>query len=78
MESIKKIKVAFIYKKSNNFLTGNHFDNTYFHFFMEELRKDERIIVTDFPTREIFDASILKNHFSNKKFYNPKIPNTFG
>jgi hypothetical protein len=63
MESIKKIKVAFIYKKSNNFLTGNHFDNTYFHFFMEELRKDERIIVTDFPTNEIFDASILKNNF---------------
>ena len=63
MDKIKKIKVAFIYKENNVFLLGNHFDNTYFHFFMEELRKDESIIVTDFPTKEIFDASILKNKF---------------
>ena len=63
MNNVKKIKIAFIYKENNVFLLGNHFDNTYFHFFMEELRKDESIIVTDFPTKEIFDASILKNKF---------------
>ena len=63
MSVTKKIKIAFIYKENNVFLLGNHFDNTYFHFFMEELRKDERINVTDFPTKEKFDASILKDKF---------------
>jgi len=63
MDISKKIKIAFIYKKNNVFLSGKHFDNTYFHFFMEELRKDKRITIIDFPTEEKFDASILKNKF---------------
>lgn len=59
----KKIKVAFIYRSSNVFLTGRHFDNTYYHFFMEALRRNNRIEVTDFASEEEFDAKILKNKF---------------
>lgn len=61
--SNKKIKVAFIFRKSNIFLSGNHFDNTYYHFFMNALKRNERIDVTYFPTEEVFDSNILKSKF---------------
>ena len=60
---MKKIKVAFIFKSSNIFLTGKHFDNTYFHFFMNALKRNTRLELTYFPTKQIFDASILKDKF---------------
>jgi len=60
---LKKIKVAFIFKSSNIFLTGKHFDNTYFHFFMNALKRNTRLELTYFPTKQIFDASILKDKF---------------
>jgi hypothetical protein len=63
MEMNKKIKVAFIYKKSNMFLTGNHFDNTYYHFLMRALKRNEKVDLTYFPTEERFDASVLKDKF---------------
>jgi len=75
---MKKIRVAFIYHKSNIFLSGNHFDNTYYHFFMNALKRNEEIDVTYFPTDDIFDASILKNKFDiillweNRTFGMPK------
>tara|TARA_Y100001936_G_scaffold169582_1_gene165845 strand:- start:11472 stop:12455 length:984 start_codon:yes stop_codon:yes gene_type:complete len=59
----KKIRVAFIYKKSNIFLTGKHFDNTYYHFFMNALRRNDRIVVTYFPSDNIFDTNKLKGKF---------------
>jgi hypothetical protein len=59
----EKIRVAFIYKRSNIFLTGKHFDNTYYHFFMNALRRNKEIDVTYFATEERFDASVLKNNF---------------
>jgi len=59
----KKIKVALIYKKSNIFMTGTHFDNTYYHFFMDALQRNENLEVINFPTENSFDASILKNKF---------------
>ena len=59
----KKIKVAFIYKQSNKFLTGKHFDNTYYHFFMNALRRNVRIEITYFPAEDSFDTSILKDKF---------------
>ena len=59
----KKIKVAFIFGKSNIFLSGNHFDNTYYHFFMNALKRNQRIDVTYFPTEEVFDSNILKSKF---------------
>ena len=60
---MKKIKVACIFKSSNIFLTGKHFDNTYFNFFMNALKRNTRLELTYFPTKQIFDASILKDKF---------------
>ena len=59
----KKIKVAFIYRDSNIFLSGKHFDNVYYHFFMDALSRNPNLEITNFPTRKKFDASILKNRF---------------
>ena len=39
----KKIRVCLIYHKSNIFLTGKHFDNTYYHFFITSLKKNKSI-----------------------------------
>ncbi|RZD42053.1 MAG: hypothetical protein CXT78_10030 [Thaumarchaeota archaeon] len=44
-------------------MTGTHFDNTYFHFFMDALQRNENLQVINFPTENSFDASILKNKF---------------
>jgi len=60
---MKKIKVAFIYKRSCEFLTGKHFANTYYHFFMEALRRNGRIEVSYYPSEDIFDTAILKDKF---------------
>ncbi|MGY5148952.1 MAG: glycosyltransferase [Candidatus Nitrosopumilus sp. bin_68KS] len=57
----KKIRVAFIYKKSNEFLTGKHFDNTYYNFFMKALKRNEHLEVKYFPTSDTFDAKCLKD-----------------
>jgi len=59
----KKLKVAFIYGKENIFLSGNHFDNTYYHFFMNALKRNKRIEITYFATGKSFDSSILKNKY---------------
>ncbi len=60
---MKRIRVAFIYHKNNPYLSGKHYDNTYYNFFMKALRQNEEIEVKDFPTKEIFDAAILKDKF---------------
>jgi len=59
----RKIKVAFIYRDPNIFLSGKHFDNTYYHFFINSLKRNPKIEVTNFPTGEEFDASILKDKY---------------
>ena len=59
----KKIRVAFIYKKSCEFLTGKHFANTYYHFFMHALKRNDRIEVTYFPADKFFDTASLKGKF---------------
>jgi len=56
-----KIKVAFIYKHDNVFLSGKHFDNTYYHFFINALNRNDRIEVTNYPTNEKFDINTLKD-----------------
>ena len=43
-----KIKVAFIYKASNIFMTGKHFDNNYYNFFIKALSRNNDIDVTNF------------------------------
>ena len=58
-----KLRIAFIYHKDNPFMTGNHFDNTYYHFFVTALKRNQNIDITYFPVKESFDTSILKNEF---------------
>ena len=58
-----KIKVAFIYKASNIFMTGNHFDNNYYNFFIKALSRNQKIEVTNFTEEEKFDVSKLNNKF---------------
>ena len=55
-----KIKVAFIYKPSDVFLTGNHFDNTTYYFFMEALKRNNSVEVSYFPEENLFDISKIK------------------
>ena len=75
---MKKIRVAFIFESSNVFLSGHHFDNTYYHFFMDALKRNDGLEMTYFPTKEIFDASVLKDKFDvillwqNTEFGMPK------
>jgi hypothetical protein len=57
------IRVAFIYHKSNIFLSGKHFDNTYYHFYINALKRNKDLVITYFPTDDIFDSNILKNKF---------------
>lgn len=60
---MEKIRVAFIYHESNVVLSGNHYDNTYYHFFMKALNRNEQIKVTYFATKDTFDAIVLKDKF---------------
>ena len=53
-----KIKVAFIYKKSNIFMTGKHFDNNYYNFFLKALPRNDSIEVTNLLKKKIL---MLKN-----------------
>lgn len=59
----KKINIAFIYKPSYKFLTGKHFDNTTYYFFMLALKRNSKINVTYFSEEESFNTSKLKNKF---------------
>ena len=56
-----KIKVAFIFHKDNYFLLGNHFDNTYYNFFIKALKRIHRISVKNYKTDSIFDCSKLND-----------------
>ncbi|MEM3008231.1 MAG: hypothetical protein QXY15_09275, partial [Candidatus Nitrosotenuis sp.] len=55
-----KIRVAVIYKKSYTFLSGNHFDNTSYHFFMHALPRNPDLDVSYFPSENQFDCNKLK------------------
>ena len=59
----EKIRVAFIYKPSYKFLTGKHFDNTTYYFFMLSLKKNSKLDISYFPEENEFDTSKLKNKF---------------
>ena len=63
MKILKKYKVAFVYEKSNIYLSGKHYDNVYYNFFMNALKRNESLAVTYFPTEKTFDAIQLKNKF---------------
>ena len=59
----KKIRVCLIYHKSNIFLTGKHFDNTYYHFFITSLKKNKDLELELIPTDDVFDFSKLKGKY---------------
>ena len=56
-----KVRVGVIYHKNNQFLTGNHLDNTYYNFFVKAFQRNPNIDVVYYPTDDVFDATILKN-----------------
>jgi len=58
-----KIKIAFIYRPSNPFLTGKHFDNNYYNYYMKALKRNSKIDVTYFGEEEKFDGSNLGKDF---------------
>ena len=76
-----KIKVAFIYKASNIFMTGKHFDNNYYNFFLKALPRNRNIEVTNFTEEEKFDIEKLENKFDvillwqNNEFGTPDLIN---
>ena len=59
----EKIKVAFIYKPSYKFLTGNHFDNTTYYFFMHALKRNPKLEISYFKDEEKFDVKSFGNKF---------------
>ena len=59
----KKIRVAFIYKRTSDCMTGSYFASTYFHFFNDALRRSEKLDVTYFPADNTFDTNTLKDKF---------------
>ena len=59
----KKIRVAFIYKSSNPYMSKKAWATTYYHFFMNALRRNQELDVSYFPAEKSFDTSILKNNF---------------
>lgn len=60
---MNKIKVAFIFKPSYKFLTGDHFDNTTYFFFMHALKRNPELAITYFPEEEKFDIKTLKKDY---------------
>ena len=58
-----KLRIAFIYHKENVFLSGNHFDNTYYNFFVNAFKRNPQLTVVNFPTGDKFDCVELKDDF---------------
>lgn len=59
----KKINVAFIYKKSNQLLSSRNYDTTYYHFFMNALKRNSRIDVTYLPAEKEIDIKGFKEKY---------------
>lgn len=58
-----KLNIAFIFHKNNIFLSGQHFDNTYFNFFINALKRCDKINVRFFPTENYFDIKKIGEQF---------------
>lgn len=58
-----KIRVAFIYKASNPYMSKTAWATTYYHFFMNALKRNTELDVSYFPAENSFDATKLKNNF---------------
>ena len=74
----KKIRIAFIHHKDSRFLSGSHFDNTYYNFFIKAWKRNQSMDVTYFPTDDKIDVSEFKGRFdiiflwSNDNFEMPQ------
>ena len=58
-----KIRVAFIYKASNPYMAKTAWATTYYHFFMDALKRHPELAMSYFPAENSFDATKLKNNF---------------
>ena len=61
----QKIRLAFIFHKDNIFLSGTHFDNTYYNFFIKALQRNKNFEITNIPTGDVFDCSRLHGKFDS-------------
>ena len=57
----EQIRVGLVFNKTNPFLMGDHFDNTYYNFFIKALQRNPKIKMIYFPTDDLFDATILND-----------------
>jgi len=57
----EKIRVALIFKEDYTFFNPSHFDNTTYYFFMHALKRNEKIDITYYPSKNYFDCQQLKN-----------------
>ena len=55
------IKVAFVYKPENYFLTPNHFDLNFYYFFMKRLTEHPELNVRYYPSSDSFDCKDIKD-----------------
>tara|TARA_A100001037_G_C15005849_1_gene569334 strand:+ start:55 stop:1026 length:972 start_codon:yes stop_codon:yes gene_type:complete len=75
---MRKIKVAFIFKTSNPFMSGKHFDNSWYNFHVNALKRNNDIEISYFHGEEEFDTTVLRDNFdiillwSNCTFGMPK------
>ncbi len=60
---MKKIKTAFIYKKSNPYMSVTAWASTYYNFFMKSLNRHSDLEMSYFPAEKQFDTSKLDGKF---------------
>jgi hypothetical protein len=59
----QKIRTAFIYKQSNPYMSRTAWATTYYHFFIDALKRNSNLEMSYFPAENSFDTSKLKNNF---------------
>jgi hypothetical protein len=59
----KKMNAAFIYRECPSLDSGYFFTSMH-HFFMNALRRNDRLSVTYFPSKEVFDATGFDENFN--------------
>ena len=72
-----RLKIAFIFHKENRFLSGTHFDNTYYHFFIDALKRSEKMKVEFFTTGDYFDIKKIGENFDGVLLWENNV-GTFG
>lgn len=60
---VDKIKVAIIYRDGYPFFSKDFRDNTMHYFFMHAMKRNSKLEIEFFPTKDKFDTSILKHKF---------------